>query len=111
MLFQETINEPHISQILCGDKTETRRTSKRWVMKVWNIYPVHNASKGLFQKKADAVCFIKCTSRWEEKLKDLTKESACHEGLYTIKEFYKIWEVINKKLDLDEKLKHINLYL
>ncbi len=77
MLFQETINEPHISQILCGDKTETRRTSKRW----------------------------------EEKLKDLTKESACHEGLYTIKEFYKIWEVINKKLDLDEKLKHINLYL
>ena len=34
MLFQETINEPHISQILCGDKTETRRTSKRWVMKV-----------------------------------------------------------------------------
>ena len=29
MLFQETINEPHISQILCGDKTETRRLSKK----------------------------------------------------------------------------------
>ncbi len=104
MLFQNTKDHPHIFQILCGDKTETRRQAKRWVMRVGGVYPVHDASKGLFQKREDAICFIKCTARWEERLGDLTEESACREGLYSREEFFEVWEVINKKLDLNEKI-------
>ena len=81
ILFQDSPQHPHITQILVGDKTETRRQAKRWVMRVGGVYPVHDASKGLFQKREDAVCFIKCTARWEERLGDLTEESACREGL------------------------------
>ena len=105
ILFQDSPQHPHITQILVGDKTETRRQAKRWVMRVGGVYPVHDASKGLFQKREDAVCFIKCTARWEERLGDLTEESACREGLYTKEEFFDLWEVINKKLNLDEKIR------
>ena len=102
MLFQNTKDHPHIFQIPCGDKTETRRKSKRWAMKVGGVYSVHDASKGLFQKTEDAICFIKCTARWEERLGDLTEESACREGLYDIDEFFTVWTEINRTLDLNE---------
>ncbi|WP_457556394.1 ASCH domain-containing protein [Candidatus Pyrohabitans sp.] len=105
MLFQNTPDHPHILQILCGDKTETRRKSKRWQMKVGGIYPVHDAAKGLFQRKEDAVCFIRCVDRWEERLGDISEESACREGLYTREEYFEVWEQINGELNLDEKVK------
>jgi len=102
MLFQETWSNPHITQIMCGDKTETRRRGKKWVMKKNHIYPVHNAANGLFQKREDAICQIECTARWEERLRDLTEESACREGLYTIDDFLKVWKEIYGSINLNQ---------
>ena len=105
MLFQDTPSHPHITQILVGDKTETRRLSKRWQMKVGGIYLVHDAKKGLFQRKEDAICFIECVARGEERLGVISKESACREGLYNIEEFYEVWKEIHGLVDLNQVVK------
>jgi len=94
MLFKNTKEYPHVLQILAGDKTETRRFSKRWQMKVGGVYPVHDASRGLFQRREYAVCFIRCTARWKEEVGDITEEGACREGLYTRDEFFRILQDI-----------------
>ena len=91
VLFQETNDHPHISQLKCRDKTKTRRDSKRWIMKVGGIYPAHDASKGLYQKKEDAELLIRCTDRYEEPLGDMTEAEACLEGQYTLPEFKRLW--------------------
>ncbi|HDH53614.1 MAG TPA: hypothetical protein ENH24_03925 [Nitrospirae bacterium] len=105
MLFQNTKDHPHILQIISGDKTETRRKSKRWHMKVGGVYPVHDAKGGLFQKREDAACFIKCTARWEERLGVISRESACREGLYSPVRFWDVWKELNGLCDLNEVVK------
>ena len=96
MLFQDTPFHPHITQILCGDKTETRRLSSRWQMKVGGTYLVHDAANGLFQRKKEAFCRIVCLSRHEERLGDISEESASREGLYSRKEFLDAWKKIHR---------------
>jgi len=110
MLFQNTEKHPHIYEILCGDKTETRRDSKVWRMKIGGIYPVHDAVKGLFQKTEDAICRIVCLYRYEEPLGNISRDSACREGQYTPVEFLELWKEINGYNGLLDYIKIVKVY-
>ena len=102
MLFQNTDEHPHIAMLACGDKTETRRNSKRWQMKIGSIYAAHDASKGLFQKKMDALVFLRCLDIYEERLGDMSEKDACEEGQYTLEEFQELWIEINGEWNPDK---------
>ena len=80
----------HLDMIPLGLKTETRRLEAkgRRTMYPGKTYP---AIERLFIRKSDAI-IIKCVDWWLEPVRDISKQSALNEGLYTPAMFKRLWK-------------------
>ena len=88
MLFKET----HVSMILAGKKTATRRVWKKPMVKVNGIYKakLKMLSKDYFAK-------IKVIKLYKQKLMDMRDSDAVKEGYNDVLAFKKIWIEINNE--------------
>lgn len=71
-LFQKN----HVKQIILGTKTQTRRNHKTWRA---NVGAIHQVRTELFGKPH---CHIRITSKWKERLGDISIGDARAEGGY-----------------------------
>lgn len=80
----------HVPMILNDTKTETRRIWKSCHVKVGNVYQAKTQmiSKDFFAK-------IKVLKVWQEKLSDITEESAKREGYPTREVYFQKFDEIN----------------
>ena len=76
-LFQKN----HITQIMLGTKTQTRRNHKKWRA---NVGAIHQVRTELFGKPH---CHIRITRRWLQRLCDISVADARAEGGYKPKEY------------------------
>ena len=95
LLFKEY----HVKPILEDRKKETRRN---WKRKRCNVGALHQAKTKMLSKEHFAKLLIK--NVWQEKLGDISEESADLEGGYTQKEYRVIWKDINGWYDPDKVL-------
>ena len=87
ILFQDE----HVQPILRGRKTQTRRMGK----KRWNIGAVHLAKTQMLSTFYFAK--IKIRNVRKERLGDMSELDALKEGGYTIEEYKRVFDRINKK--------------
>ena len=95
-LFQKN----HIEQIIAGTKTQTRRNHKKWRA---NVGAIHQVRSELFGKPH---CHIRITSRWTERLGDISMASAIAEGGYLPSEYIEgMIEMHKGTINYDTELK------
>ncbi|MDH5450216.1 MAG: hypothetical protein OEX77_04835 [Candidatus Bathyarchaeota archaeon] len=91
MLFREK----HIKKIMRAEKTMTRRTHKR-TFKVGGVYGIR--SWYLERPKH----YVKITSRFRQRLGDMTFEDVRKEGYETFEDFKRAWIEINGEWGPDQ---------
>ncbi len=87
MLFDNTDKYPFIEWIKEGKKKQTTRLNGEWSMKMGDVYPVHNAEYGHYQKKRDSLCMIRCTNRYTKLYSEITRSDALNEGFKSLRDF------------------------
>jgi hypothetical protein len=82
----------HVGPILAGTKTETRRIWARWRA---NVRSTQLAKTKMLSKEHFAKLYI--WDRWEERLGDISEESARNEGYKSREEYLAKFVEINSK--------------
>lgn len=87
----------HITMILAGTKTQTRRVSSKY--RVGHTYSVQpgRTKPGIGRR-------IKVLDIHKERLGDITTEGARAEGHQSIEEYIEVWKRINKKWDPEQEV-------
>lgn len=83
----------HVDKILAGEKTQTRRSAKLQATR----YKVGRKCGIRWSRKEGVKHFILITGKRLERLGDITPEDARKEGGYTLEEFRREWEKINRR--------------
>jgi hypothetical protein len=97
MLWEMTMlfKEKHIKKIMRGEKTMTRRTHKR-TFKVGGVYGI----RSWYLKRPKH--YVKITSRFQQRLGDMTFEDVRKEGYETFEDFKRAWIEINGEWGSDQ---------
>ena len=74
-------------------KTQTRRVWKKQRAKIGSR---HQCKTRMFTVKDDYFALVEILDVYEQPLGDMTEEDARAEGGYTLAEYARIWEIINK---------------
>lgn len=97
MLF----TEKHISMVLSGKKTQTRRRWDSPQVKVGNSY---RATTDLFTPRAEAPAYIEIVDLRTEPLGEIDTTDAAAEGGYSVDEFVDLWTEMHGEWNPDEEV-------
>jgi hypothetical protein len=78
----------HVTKILEGEKTQTRRTHKRG----WTVGRVYGVRDNWYAKPT---AHIRITRKFRQRLSDISPEDVRKEGYSSLEEFKRVWEEIN----------------
>lgn len=92
----------HVPMILAGTKTQTRRTWRRWRVKVGSV---HEARTSLFGKP---FALLRIVSRREERLGNISEADTRAEGYASVADYREVFERIYGWWDPDEVVKVID---